>query len=367
MSKKAIQEFNGLVKAQSLEIVDEIAANDVIADEVSNANLVFSLSSTQDYYYVSSTLAIKGKVIIPDYYKGLPVRSIYANGFINRTNIEYVKLPKYLLQISGSAFYGCTKLKEIEIPETVTEVGAYAFYNCTALEKVTVHASTPPTLGTSAFVNTPNTCRLSVPPASLLAYKGANWGDVNYGLLQTNFLSIQFDGNAQTATKATNDENGDNIVNTYAKKNGTYPLMTVGGATNAVNAQKTSFSNGSIITIAGGILQTSISLGNKFAELFGTDTEGDFEIQLGTLVGDAALVSFGVVHIDLTASNLPLLSGFAYSDSLGLVLVTATLSVSVDSQTNLPNDLTFTTKFYRFATDAYSNAPAGSLRIRRLK
>lgn len=42
--------------------------------------------------------------------------------------------------------------------------------------------------------------------------------------------------NAVSAGKATNDGNGANIVNTYAKQNGTYPSMTVGKATNATNA-----------------------------------------------------------------------------------------------------------------------------------
>lgn len=40
-------------------------------------------------------------------------------------------------------------------------------------------------------------------------------------------------GHANTATKATQDSNGDNIVDTYAKKNGTYDGMTVGNATKA--------------------------------------------------------------------------------------------------------------------------------------
>lgn len=348
MAKKAIQEFNGLVKAQSLEIVDEIAANDVIANEVSNANLVFSLSSTQDYYYVSSTLAIKGKVIIPDYYKGLPVRSIYANGFINRTNIEYVKLPKYLLQISGSAFYGCTKLKEIEIPETVTEVGAYAFYNCTALEKVTVHASMPPTLGTSAFVNTPNTCKLSVPPASLVAYKGANWGDVNYGLLQANFLAIQFDGNAQTATKAEADENGDNIVNTYAKKNGTYPLMNVGGATNATNATKTAFTNESWTTLT-----------PNGSNIYTTPTDGDYQVIVDgsfTIAQLSATLDFGVCHLSQTAAS---------QKGMSFILGSGADTAKCEAVLIIDNNGTFSVSYWS-GSSSISTA-GGTCRIRRIK
>lgn len=42
---------------------------------------------------------------------------------------------------------------------------------------------------------------------------------------------------ANEATKATQDSNGDNIVNTYAKQTGLYPNMTAGKATNAANAE----------------------------------------------------------------------------------------------------------------------------------
>ena len=41
-----------------------------------------------------------------------------------------------------------------------------------------------------------------------------------------------------SVSSATKDGNGNNIVDTYARQNGTYPNMTVGNATNAVNATK---------------------------------------------------------------------------------------------------------------------------------
>lgn len=362
MAKK-IQTFNGDIAFNNAE-ANEINAKQIIADEVTRNGLVFSLIGSESGYSVAANATLSGKVELPDYHNGLPVLEV--GSFAGQTQIAEVKLPSNVLSISASAFSGCTGIVKIELPATVTSIGTLAFSGCTSLLEVKVHGGIA-TVGANAFLNNATTRKVYVEPALLTAYKASQWVTNSTGLTAADFDVITSGARAQEATKAIADQNGDNIVNTYAKQNGNYLLMTVGGATNAVNAQKTSFSNGSIITIAGGILQTSISLGNKFAELFGTDTEGDFEIQLGTLVGDAALVSFGVVHIDLTASNLPLLSGFAYSDSLGLVLVTATLSVSVDSQTNLPFDLTFSTKVYRFATDAYSNAPAGSLRIRRLK
>ena len=52
----------------------------------------------------------------------------------------------------------------------------------------------------------------------------------------------------QIAQRANQDGNGDNIASTYAKQNGNYPNMTVGNATNAVNATKaTQDGDGNII------------------------------------------------------------------------------------------------------------------------
>lgn len=364
---KHIQDFKGIVGVVGLEVEENVNAQSIIAGQFVQSGLLFSLNQSEDGYIVGAETGstFGALLLLPDFYNGLPVVAIATSGFLGHTELKHVRFPQYLQIIGAQAFSGCTALVDLELPKYVNTIGSLAFANCTALAEIYAHASTPATLGSDAFQNLPNNCAIYVAPNSLANYQSA-W-TATYGFTTANIQAIQLAGNAQTATKASTDGNGDNIVSTYAKQAGNYANMSVGYAKNAGNAQKTSFSNGSIITIAGGLFQTSISLGDKFTELFGTDTEGDFEIQLGTLVGEAALVSFGVVHIDLTASNLPLLSGFAYNDSLGLVLVTATLSVSVDSQTNLPFDLTFTTKAYRFATDAYSKAPAGSLRIRRLK
>jgi hypothetical protein len=66
-------------------------------------------------------------------------------------------------------------LENLQIPNFVTRIGNHAFYYCRSLTSVTVNATTPPTLGTSAFKNT-NNCSILVPSQSLEAYKNA-WSE----------------------------------------------------------------------------------------------------------------------------------------------------------------------------------------------
>ena len=107
-----------------------------------------------------------------------------------------VTLPSSLTSIGDSAFDGCTSLASIEfpsslsvigevafrncpftsvdIPATITNIKRYAFNNCRSLTSVTVRATTPPTLGESAFYGTPANMVIYVPAESVETYKAAN-------------------------------------------------------------------------------------------------------------------------------------------------------------------------------------------------
>ena len=78
-----------------------------------------------------------------------------------------------ITSIGNSAFTNCTSLTSIVIPSGITSIGNSVFYNCTSLTSVTVNATTPPSLGYSAFYNT-NNCPIYVPSSSVNTYKSAS-------------------------------------------------------------------------------------------------------------------------------------------------------------------------------------------------
>jgi hypothetical protein len=84
-----------------------------------------------------------------------------------------VTIPNTVTSIDNNAFNGCDGLTTVIMPSTITSIGDRAFNGCDGLTSVTIKATTPPTLGQSAFNNT-NNCPIYVPAASVDTYKAAN-------------------------------------------------------------------------------------------------------------------------------------------------------------------------------------------------
>lgn len=74
--------------------------------------------------------------------------------------------------IGSYAFYNCASLTTILLGSNVSSIGSYAFYGGLNLTSITIEATTPPTIGSSAFGNT-NNCPIYVPAASVDSYKSA--------------------------------------------------------------------------------------------------------------------------------------------------------------------------------------------------
>lgn len=101
------------------------------------------------------------------------VTSIGDIVFYYCTSLTSVTIPNGITSIGVYALGECGSLTSIDIPSSVTSIGDNAFVNCRGLTSVTVNATTPPTLGTTAFNNT-NDCPIYVPSASVETYKAAN-------------------------------------------------------------------------------------------------------------------------------------------------------------------------------------------------
>ena len=103
------------------------------------------------------------------------VTTIEDRAFYSCQSLESINIPSGVTSIGFESFRGCSSLRSIELPSGITSIGGSAFENCRSLNSVTVRATTPPTLGSSAFNGT-NSCPIYVPAESVNAYKTAtNW------------------------------------------------------------------------------------------------------------------------------------------------------------------------------------------------
>lgn len=102
--------------------------------------------------------------------------SIGPNAFYENYGLRSITIPSGVTSIGASAFGSCTGLLGIHIPSSVTSIGDSAFSGCTGMGAYHFYATTPPTLGSSAFGSIPSDCVIYVPSASVNAYKSAtNW------------------------------------------------------------------------------------------------------------------------------------------------------------------------------------------------
>ena len=127
------------------------------------------------------------------------VTGIGTRAFSGCTNMTAVTIPDSVTGIGSWSFNYCYSLTSVTIPDSVTivdsnafretglvsvtigsgvtSIGGYAFNSSSSLTGITINATTPPTLGNSAFVAT-NNCPIYVPCESVQAYLTAStWSE----------------------------------------------------------------------------------------------------------------------------------------------------------------------------------------------
>ena len=88
-----------------------------------------------------------------------------------------MEIPSGLTNLGASVFSDCHNLRSVELPASITSIGDRAFMWCNSLVSFKIHATTPPSLGASAFTNS-DSCQIYVPEESLNTYKRADgWYD----------------------------------------------------------------------------------------------------------------------------------------------------------------------------------------------
>lgn len=103
---------------------------------------------------------------------GSSTTTINNHMFAYCTSLTSVTIPDSVTNIGDYAFDSCG-FTSITIPSGVTRIGDSAFNRCRDLASITVNATTPPTMGYSAFIGT-NDCQIYVPAESVEAYKSAS-------------------------------------------------------------------------------------------------------------------------------------------------------------------------------------------------
>ena len=98
--------------------------------------------------------------------------------FQNCQSLTGITIPDAVTSLGFGCFKNCSSLSAVTIPDSVTSINFWCFSYCSKLTSVTCKATTPPTLGSSAFNGTPSTMIIYVPSESVDAYKSAtNWSN----------------------------------------------------------------------------------------------------------------------------------------------------------------------------------------------
>ncbi len=112
-------------------------------DEELSTPYVFELDHTEAYYRIAGVRQdLSGEIVLPETYKGLPVKELdswgfKANGYTGSTEgVTKVTIPDCYEEIGFKAFNKLPNLKTVVIGSGVKHIGARAFENCKDLETV---------------------------------------------------------------------------------------------------------------------------------------------------------------------------------------------------------------------------------------
>lgn len=79
---------------------------------------------------------ISGKVVLPEKYNGLIVKSVQAEGFKDCTAITEVVIPESVTYVYHDSFAGCTALEKVVLPDGLVQLAWDVFADCAALKDV---------------------------------------------------------------------------------------------------------------------------------------------------------------------------------------------------------------------------------------
>ena len=121
----------------------------------------YTINATGTAYLVTGYSGTGTNVVVPDYFKGKPVRNINRDVFKNNTEIQRITIGKNVTYIGQYAFYGCTGLTALTIPDGVKTIDDYAFYGCAEIKELNLGSGLED-IGSLAFYNCEKLERVNV-------------------------------------------------------------------------------------------------------------------------------------------------------------------------------------------------------------
>ena len=249
------------------------------------------------------------------------VISLRESVLMNRGRLISVVISNGVTSIGDNAFSSCRNLTSVTIPGSVTNIGYAAFSACTGLTSVRCMASTPPSLGSNAFLAINSTCILTVPCGSLAAYEASDWNTYFAGRISevpdTVYLQDSIYGTIKifdsscsgTETVIEAIPNDCFIFYSWSDGNTTNPRTVTENVNLGVYWQEVG-------------IQTTIDVqeceGNTFSEFgFNVDTTGVYYQFLQTLNGCDSIVTLNLVVNPVASTNLTdtICSGSTYTDN----------------------------------------------------
>lgn len=112
--------------------------------------LLMELIDSNTAFSVTGAGTASGEIVIPDYYRGLPVTAVADRAFINNTQVTSITLGNNVKSIGEYAFAGCSSMTDLSLNDGLESIGGYAFQNCRQITNLTIPDSVT-AMGERAF------------------------------------------------------------------------------------------------------------------------------------------------------------------------------------------------------------------------
>ena len=113
--------------------------------------LTFRQIDSNTAFEVSGMGTAQGDVVVPAFYRGLPVTRIGDQAFRNKNTLTSVVIGANVREIGEQAFSGCSLLKSVQFGEGLLSIGAQAFQSCRAIDSAITLPGSLVSIGDQAF------------------------------------------------------------------------------------------------------------------------------------------------------------------------------------------------------------------------